>query len=114
APIFVQQWVAYLEKTENDLSSPLGPWHALLRSAQSVASPLLVDLQSETDKLIEKYRTAFTETDKLWQETIAVNKDAGGLNSSDREELRLILYGSQGPCALPKPADTPYDSETAA
>jgi len=113
APIFIQQWIAYLEKTENEPASPLGPWHALMRSAQSVSAPLLVDLKSETDQLVEKYRTAFAETDKQWQETLAGNRDSGGLNSSDREELRLVLYGPHGPCVLPKPGDIPYDSETA-
>lgn len=114
APIFVQQWSAALEKSATDPRSPFAPWHALVQSSRSVSAALLIDFSAETNRLLERYRVVFAETDRLWQETLANNKDSGGLSSADREELRQILYSTQGPCGLPAAADIPYGAETAA
>ena len=119
-PEFIEQWVAYLKKTEQDPHSPFAVWNAFRSGGRSAVQKidrahippgLLSGPQPvSVAELADRYQQLFNRVEQAWQRLKKTKAGAAlkKLPAAQQESLRQILYDSRGPFAISRQVQSGY------
>ena len=124
-PAFLDQWVRYLERTQDDANSPLRVWHAWQQAKEQGTAPKLDETTSlaaallkaqrpvTLDELAARYAHLSLAAERAVNERSPADKTTP-LADPAQEAFRQLLFDASGPFALPKEPESYYSAETKA
>ncbi len=124
-PAFLDQWVRYLERTQDDANSPLRVWHAWQQAEEQGTSPKIDETTSFGAALLKAPRPMTPDelAARYTHLSLTAERAANERSPADRktpladpvqEAFRQLLFDTGGPFALPKEPESYYSAETKA
>ena len=115
----IGQWIAALEQSAAEPSSPFAVWHAwhkegkLAAGESSSLAARFADLEpTSSAAIVARYGKLFAEADEAWKKLLTgAAKPATALDDPALEPLRKLLYDAKGPLAVPKNAEKFYPAD---